>query len=86
MNLRARPAIARDAHGVIFVFDPERERDARELEVFYSEFVQKRGMADTQCVVFAHFKDSGGGGRKGVKLCKLHPVWFIRDTFIRDSY
>ena len=43
----------------------------RELEVFYSEFVQKRGMSDAQCVVFAHFKDSGDGGRKGVKLCKL---------------
>lgn len=65
------PAIARDAHGVVFVFDPERERDARELEVFYSEFVQKRGVSDAQCVVFAHFKDSGGGGRKGVKLCKF---------------
>ena len=27
------PAIARDAHGVIFVFDPERERDARRVEI-----------------------------------------------------
>jgi GTPase SAR1 family protein len=67
------PAIQRDAHGVIFVFDPEREQDARELEVFYSEFVEKRSISDAQCVVFAHFREgaAGGGGRKGVKLCEL---------------
>eukprot|EP00095_Tigriopus_kingsejongensis_P001623 maker-scaffold289_size220122-snap-gene-1.28 protein:Tk01623 transcript:maker-scaffold289_size220122-snap-gene-1.28-mRNA-1 annotation:"rab-like protein 5" len=61
------PALQRDAHGVIFVFNPDKEHHARELDLFHAEFVEKAGVADTQCVVFAYFRD-GKGDNRGVKL------------------
>ncbi|TRY71141.1 hypothetical protein TCAL_16434 [Tigriopus californicus] len=61
------PALQRDAHGVVFVFNPDKEHHARELDAFHTEFVEKPGMSDTQCVVFAYFRD-GRQENRGVKL------------------
>ena len=51
-------AIQRDAHGVIFVFNPESAAQAKNLDSFHQSFVQGRNVPDTACVVFAHFLSS----------------------------
>ena len=51
-------AIQRDAHGVIFVFNPESAAQAKHLDSFHQAFVQGRNVPDTACVVFAHFLSS----------------------------
>ena len=52
------PAIQRDAHGIIFVFDPDNAAQARHLDSFHQAFVQGKNIPDTGCVVFAHFLSS----------------------------
>ena len=52
------PAVQREAHGVIFVFNPDSAAQARQLDTFHQAFVQQAGgqqIPDTACVVFAHF-------------------------------
>ncbi len=97
------PAIRQDTHGVIFVFDPQREEQvrkhtddidvggdiddltghclppslplvpkARDLDTYYSEFVAKSGLGESQCVVFANCRLEARGSR-GAKLCKFPP-------------
>ena len=48
-------AIQRDAHGVIFVFNPDSAAQAKQLDAFHQAFAQGRNIPDTACVVFAHF-------------------------------
>ena len=67
------PALQRDAHGVIFVFNPDKENHARELDVFHAEFVGKQpAVADSQCVVFAYFREPEKRGSRGVNLCEYY--------------
>ncbi len=61
------PAVKKDAHGVVFVFDPSVEEQARALEPFYAYFVEKGGLSETQCVVFASCRADGKIAR-GAKL------------------
>ena len=51
-------AIQRDAHGVIFVFNPDSAAQAKQLDAFHQAFVQGRNIPDSACVVFAHFLSS----------------------------
>ena len=61
------PAVKKDAHGVVFVFDPASEEQARGLEPFYEYLVEKGGISETQCVVFASCRPDGKVSR-GAKL------------------
>ncbi len=63
------PAVKQDAHGVVFVFDPAREEQARQLEVFHDYFVERGGLSETQCVVFASCRPEARIAR-GAKLRK----------------
>jgi len=65
------PAVRSDAHGVIFVFDPHKEEQAKELEPFYEYFVGATGsgsLGEAQCVVMASCRANGGRIAKGAKL------------------
>lgn len=55
------PVIAREANGVIFVYNPDQPNHDKELETWHSYFVEAHSMRDAQCVVFAHHKDSSQG-------------------------
>ena len=47
--------ICREAHGVIFVFNPDSAAQAKQLDTFHQAFVAGRSLPDTAQVVFAHF-------------------------------
>ena len=64
------PALARDAHGAVFVFDPRSDQQARELEIFHAHFAEKAGLTDSQCIVLASIRAGEPGNARGGKLCK----------------
>ena len=47
--------LGREAHGVIFVFNPDSAAQAKQLDTFHQAFVAGRSLPDTAQVVFAHF-------------------------------
>ena len=51
------PAIARDVHGVMFVFNPGQPHCEKHLQNWYNYFVGQNNLKDSQCVSFAHHKD-----------------------------
>ena len=61
------PAIQREAHGIIFVFNPESPAQAKQLETFHQAFIQGPTVSENSCVVFAHFLNLSND-RRGAKL------------------
>ena len=59
--------MARDAHGLVFVFNPDSTDHARQLDNFYQAFVKQAEIEDDSCVVFANFQ-TDTSARRGVKL------------------
>ena len=62
------PALARDAQGVIFVFNPEDGQSASQLDQFHSGFANGN---DNNCIVFASIKSSESSQRYSAQLCKF---------------
>lgn len=60
------PAIAKDSNGVIFVFNPEMANHDKDLEAWFSYFVEQQTLKDTQCLVLAHHKSGVGSGDPGL--------------------
>ncbi|XP_041347687.1 intraflagellar transport protein 22 homolog [Gigantopelta aegis] len=50
------PAIARDSVGAVFVYNPDQASHGRQLDMWYSYFVEQQGLRDFQCCVLAHQK------------------------------
>ncbi|XP_031559971.1 intraflagellar transport protein 22 homolog isoform X2 [Actinia tenebrosa] len=50
------PAIQKDANGVVIVYNPDQPNHDKELETWYTQFIQVQGLRDAQCIVFAHHK------------------------------
>lgn len=48
------PAIAKDAHGIIFVFNPAVKNQEKELELWYKSFAVPAQVQDEHCLIFAH--------------------------------
>jgi len=63
---RCWPALRRDAHGVVFVFDPHAEGNAKDMDVFFTHFVEKAGLAESQAIV----RKERAKDRKGMRLCE----------------
>ena len=61
------PAVQRDAHGIIFVFNPESAAQAKQLDAFHQAFLRGPSISENSCVVFAHFI-SLSRERRGAKL------------------
>lgn len=73
------PALMKDSNGVIIVFNVEVPSHLKEIETFYSYFVQQQRLHDSQCLLIAHHKPSSatGRGRPGLaqqlnKLSLIH--------------
>ncbi|XP_064460050.1 intraflagellar transport protein 22 homolog [Ornithodoros turicata] len=64
------PAIAKDAHGVMLVHNPNQKNIEKELETWYNSFVLSQGMDDEQCAVF-QYRSSG-------HTKTMHPHAFAR--------
>ncbi|KAK3736340.1 hypothetical protein QZH41_020790 [Actinostola sp. cb2023] len=50
------PALQKDTNGVVIVYNPDEPNHDRELETWYTQFVQEQWLRDSQCLVFAHHK------------------------------
>ena len=48
------PAILRDAHGVIMVYDPTVKSQEKDIELWHKAFVQGMNLPDSQIMLFAH--------------------------------
>ncbi|XP_045397458.1 intraflagellar transport protein 22 homolog isoform X2 [Lemur catta] len=55
------PALMKDAHGVVIIFNPDIPSHRKEIEMWYSCFVQQQLLQDTQCLLIAHHKPGSGG-------------------------
>uniref|UniRef100_A0A8D0MQY0 Intraflagellar transport 22 n=2 Tax=Sus scrofa TaxID=9823 RepID=A0A8D0MQY0_PIG len=58
------PALMKDSHGVVIVFNADIPSHLTEIEMWYSCFVQQQFLQDTQCLLIAHHKP-GSGSDKG---------------------
>jgi len=50
------PAIQKDSNGVVFVINPEKPDQVKEIENWYLHFVRQQGLKDNNCLVFVHHK------------------------------
>ncbi|XP_008947208.1 PREDICTED: intraflagellar transport protein 22 homolog, partial [Merops nubicus] len=66
------PALMKDSHGVIIVFNPELQGHLKEIEMWYSCFVQQQSLLDTQCLLVAHHKP--GSAEDTENLALAHPL------------
>ena len=62
-------AIQRGCNGVVFVYNPGRDDQARTLDSLYNQFAAQHGVREAQCIVFCHHKP-GNQGKAG-KLCEF---------------
>nr|XP_044999600.1 intraflagellar transport protein 22 homolog isoform X4 [Jaculus jaculus] len=53
----------KDAHGVVIVFNADIPSHLKEIEMWYSCFVQQQLLQDSQCLLVAHHKPGSGGDR-----------------------
>lgn len=53
------PAIKQDAHGILFVFNPEIAGQERELEFWYKSFGVDPDIPMAHCLIFAHHSSAG---------------------------
>ncbi|XP_072098999.1 intraflagellar transport protein 22 homolog isoform X1 [Mobula birostris] len=61
------PALMKDSNGVIIVFN-DIPSHLKEIEMFYSYFVQQQRLHDSQCLLIAHHKPSSATGRNRPNL------------------
>ncbi|XP_072909948.1 intraflagellar transport protein 22 homolog isoform X2 [Hemitrygon akajei] len=62
------PALMKDSNGVIIVFNVDVPSHLKEIEMFYSYFVQQQRLHDSQCLLIAHHKPSSATGRSRPNL------------------
>ncbi|XP_078361898.1 intraflagellar transport protein 22 homolog isoform X2 [Oculina patagonica] len=51
-------AFQKEANGVLIIYNPDQANHDKELETWYTQFVQGQGLKDSQCIVFAHHRPS----------------------------
>lgn len=64
------PALMKDSHGVIIIFNPELPSHLKEMEMWYSCFVQQQPLLDSQCLLVAHHKPGSAGDTENLSLGK----------------
>lgn len=77
------PAIQRGCNGVVFVYNPGRDEQARILDSFYNQFAAQQGVREAQCVVFCHHKPGIQG--KGAKLSNAFSKIPLIDTQLEED-
>lgn len=50
------PAVMKDAHGVVIMYDPSDRLHEQEVALWYEYFVQNADLANARCLIFAHKK------------------------------
>uniref|UniRef100_A0A8D0KWJ2 Intraflagellar transport protein 22 homolog n=1 Tax=Strix occidentalis caurina TaxID=311401 RepID=A0A8D0KWJ2_STROC len=64
------PALMKDSHGIIIIFNPELPSHLKEIEMWYSCFVQQQPLLDSQCLLVAHHKPGSAGDAENLSLGK----------------
>ncbi|XP_075576114.1 intraflagellar transport protein 22 homolog isoform X2 [Pelecanus crispus] len=62
------PALMKDSHGVIIIFNPDLPSHLKEIEMWYSCFVQQQPLLDSQCLLVAHHKPGSAGDTENLSL------------------
>ncbi|XP_065503480.1 intraflagellar transport protein 22 homolog isoform X2 [Caloenas nicobarica] len=62
------PALMKDSHGVIIIFNPELPSHLKEIEMWYSCFVQQQSLPDSQCLLVAHHKPGSARDTENLSL------------------
>lgn len=60
----------KDSHGVVIIFNADIPSHLKEIEMWYSCFVQQQFLQDTQCLLIAHHKPGSGSIKGNVSLGK----------------
>ena len=55
------PAILRDVHGVVLVYDPTIKEQEKDIEMWYKSYTARLGLKESQVLVFAHTASAPGG-------------------------
>lgn len=87
------PAIAKDAHGAIFVFNPAIANQEKELELWYKSFAVPAQIKDEHIMVFGHRsqptddpQNSGSVPRPGGSLSRASKVLETSLDFHPESF
>nr|XP_033778288.1 intraflagellar transport protein 22 homolog isoform X2 [Geotrypetes seraphini] len=62
------PAMMKDSHGVVIVFNPDLPSHLKEIEMWYASFVQQQQLQDNQCLLIAHHKPGSGADKSRPSL------------------
>ncbi|KAK3595743.1 hypothetical protein CHS0354_025372 [Potamilus streckersoni] len=54
------PGMAKDAGGIVFVYNPDQPNHDKELEHLYNFFISQQGIKESQCCVFSHHRPHTG--------------------------
>lgn len=60
----------KDSHGVVIVFNADIPSHLKEIEMWYSCFVQQQFLQNTQCLLIAHHKPGSGSDKENPALGK----------------
>ncbi|XP_051891624.1 intraflagellar transport protein 22 homolog isoform X2 [Pristis pectinata] len=75
----------KDSNGVIIVFNVDIPSHLKEIETFYSYFVQQQRLHDSQCLLIAHHKPSSATGRGRPSLAQqLNKLSLIHSNLEED--
>ncbi|MEE6468759.1 hypothetical protein FKM82_008370 [Ascaphus truei] len=64
------PAMIKDSHGVIIVFNLDIPSHLKEIEMWHSSFIQQQRLQENRCLLIAHHKPGSGDDRERPDLCK----------------
>ncbi|XP_065274472.1 intraflagellar transport protein 22 homolog isoform X2 [Emys orbicularis] len=79
------PALMKDSHGVVIVFNPELPSHLKEIEMWYSCFVQQQQLLDSQCFLIAHHKPGSAGDTENLSLASpLNKLKLIHSSLEED--
>ncbi|KAM8778377.1 intraflagellar transport protein 22 homolog isoform 1-T2 [Rhynchonycteris naso] len=62
------PALMKDSHGVVIIFNADIPGHLKEIEMWYSCFVQQQFLQDAQCLLIAHHKPGSGSNKGNLSL------------------
>ncbi|XP_006037464.1 intraflagellar transport protein 22 homolog [Alligator sinensis] len=75
----------KDAHGVVIVFNPDLPSHLKEIETWYSCFVQQQQLLDSQCLLVAHHKPGSAVDSEGPSLAApLNKLKLIQSSLEED--
>ena len=76
----------KDSHGVIIIFNPELPSHLKEIEMWYSCFVQQQPLLDSQCLLVAHHKPGSAGDTENLSLGKKMENSACNSAFFIDLF